>query len=586
MGLNARPARAPAPAPAADSIEQARLARVLRGALKPLVALALLGSLMIWIPGFTRVPGLGTGLGLAFLGLLLGTEWLIRRDRVRLAAFLFLVLVHALFGLAFFLFGALQGPYVAALVAQVCIAGLVGGRRAALLSFLLGGAVLASAYVLAVSGSSLPDLSPSNPLANMLVTFLLTGLVAHLLWVAFEQLELARREREAYERERRAAHRLEALGRLAGGVAHDFNNLLTVILANSDPHQPPGETPAGTLSRLEEIQAAGQRAAGLTQQLLAFARKQVLEPRPLELNRLVSGLRPMLARLLRENIELRLELAPDLPAVRSDPARLEQVVVNLAVNAQDAMPRGGRLTLETSRAVLDEAACHKHPGLRAGEHVLLSVSDTGTGMPAEILEQVFEPFFTTKASQGGSGLGLATVHGIVTQSGGAVLVYSEPGKGSTFKVYLPALAGSAPAAEPVASPPRLAAHSGLGQGRVALLADDDAAVRAVAGRMLQALGFQVLQAGDGHEALRLEAAHAGALDVLVTDVVMVQMDGLALVEALLVRRPGLKVLFISGYSEEAVQGNGLLKPGARFLSKPFSVTQLEESLRGLLGERA
>ncbi|HSA24715.1 MAG TPA: response regulator, partial [Myxococcota bacterium] len=218
--------------------------------------------------------------------------------------------------------------------------------------------------------------------------------------------------------------------------------------------------------------------------------------------------------------------------------------------------------------------------------VLLSVSDTGTGMPAEILEQVFEPFFTTKASQGGSGLGLATVHGIVTQSGGAVLVYSEPGKGSTFKVYLPALAGSAPAAEPVASPPRLAAHSGLGQGRVALLADDDAAVRAVAGRMLQALGFQVLQAGDGHEALRLEAAHAGALDVLVTDVVMVQMDGLALVEALLVRRPGLKVLFISGYSEEAVQGNGLLKPGARFLSKPFSVTQLEESLRGLLGERA
>jgi len=569
-----------------DPFERARLARVLRGAMVPLLAICVLGSLLVWIPGFTRVPALGSAIGLAFLGLLIGIEALIRRERVRLASGLFLVVVHGLFGLAFFLFGALQGPYVAALVAQVCIAGLVGGRRAALLSFLLAGAVLASAYALETHGLTPTDLSPSNPLANAAITFLLVGLVAHLLWVAWEQLELARRERETYERERREAQRLEALGRLAGGVAHDFNNLLTVILANSDPGMLAGDGPGEAASRRAEIHEAGTRAAALTQQLLAFARRQPFEPRSLELNGLIAGLRPMLSRLLRDDVELHLELAPGLPAVRSDPARLEQVVINLAVNAQDAMPRGGRLSLETRRVELDEAACRRHPGLRPGAHVLLAVSDTGAGMPAEVLERVFEPFFSTRTAQGGTGLGLATVHGLVTQSGGAVLVYSEPGKGSTFKVYLPAAdaTGPAAAAEGPAAPP--ARPADLGQGRTVLLADDAAPVRAVTGRMLQALGFKVLLAADGEEAERVADAHPGDLALLVTDVVMARRDGLALARALREKRPGLRVLFISGYSEEAAHGNGLLARGSRFLSKPFGLAQLEACLRSLLDEPA
>jgi CheY-like chemotaxis protein len=269
--------------------------------------------------------------------------------------------------------------------------------------------------------------------------------------------------------------------------------------------------------------------------------------------------------------------------VRADPGKLEQVVMNLVLNAQEAMPRGGTLTLQTRTLVLDRTALKPHEGLEPGPYVSLVVRDTGVGIAPELLDRVFDPFFTTRTEQGGTGLGLATVQGIVAQSGGAVLVHSEVDAGTTFQVYLPAQGPAAvdqAAVEPAIT--RTATRATLGQGRVALVADDDAAVRFVTARMLQALGFQVLCAESGEQAQRLEAECEHAVDVLVTDVVMTRMGGRALAEALQARRPDLKVLFISGHSEDAVRSDGALKPGARFASKPFTLAQLEDHLRALL----
>jgi signal transduction histidine kinase len=570
----------------ADDIELARQSRLLRMALRPLLLVGALGMPMVWIPGFTTAPVLGFFMSLSFAGVLLAIDRLGRGNRTFLASLLFLLLVHATFFVAFAIFGGLGGPYIAAFPVLACVAGLVLGRRAALLSSVSSAAVLAGAFALERLAVPLPTVSPPMPLTNAMIVTLLTGLLTYTLWVALGELELAREEWEALERERRAAHRLESVGRLAGGVAHDFNNLLTVILANSDLEQIDPRDPTLVRRSIEEIHAAGQRAHGLTQQLLAFARQQVLEPRLLDLNQLVADLRTILRRLLRANIELAVELTPELPWVRADPGKLEQVVVNLVVNAQDAMPSGGHLTLETRKLVLDPGTSGPHPSLEAGLYAALIVSDTGTGIPPEMMDRVFDPFFSTRTDRGGTGLGLSTVQGIVAQSGGAVLVLSEVGKGSTFEVYLPAQPPTTVDSPPQTPTDRTDSGATLGLGRVVLVADDDSAVRGVTARMLQALGFRVLEAESAEQAQELEAKSPLAIDVLVTDVVMTGMGGLALAKAMQARRPELKVLFISGYSEEAVRNEGALRPGTRFMPKPFGLADLERHLRTLLDRAA
>jgi signal transduction histidine kinase/CheY-like chemotaxis protein len=570
-------------AESADPIELGRQTRLLRIASRPLLVFAICGMVIVWIPGFTEVRLLGSLLSMVFVGVLLGIERLGRGPRIYLASLLFVLLVHGVLFACFVLFGGLNGPYIVSFPVVACIAGLVLRRRAALLSSLASSVVVAGSFALGQFGAKLPTLSPPGPVTQATVVVVLTGLLTYTLWIGLGQLEQARREWEALERERLAAHRLESIGRLAGGVAHDFNNLLTVILANSDVTEVAANEPEQIRRGLADIHAAGRRAQALTQQLLAFARQQVLEPQELDLNRLVTDLNSILTRLLRGNIDLRLELGLGLPLVRADPGQLEQVVLNLAVNAQEAMPDGGRLTLQTLTTVLDRDAGRLHPALMPGRYVALVVSDTGVGIPPELLGRVFDPFFTTKTQQGGTGLGLATVQGIVVQSGGAVLVESEPSRGTTFTVYLPAHeAAAVPESPPASVSVETAARGPLGRGRAVLVADDDTAVRTVVTRMLEVLGFRVLVADSAEQAQRLEAECTDGIDVLVTDVVMTRMGGLGLAERLQARRPGLKVLFMSGHSEDAVRSDGALRPGTRFLPKPFTMAGLEEHLRALL----
>ncbi len=384
-------------------------------------------------------------------------------------------------------------------------------------------------------------------------------------------------ERLKLEAQFRQAQKMETVGQLASGVAHDFNNLLTVIngmaellLAQASEGDPAYED-------AKEILGAGQRAATLTRQLLAFSRQQVLQPRVVSLNEVLRDLEPLLRRLLREDIDLAFTLAPDLGLIEADRGQLEQVITNLAVNARDAMVHGGQLVLETQNVQLGEGDSRAHGvTVPPGAYVRLAVTDSGVGMDEATRQRIFEPFFTTKAPGHGTGLGLATVYGIVKQSQGFVWVYSEVGQGTTFTIYLPQ--SNRPAHHPL---PRRTPTSTTGSETI-LLVEDDPALRKLGARFLEAGGYTVLVAATGDDALRLLAHHAGAVDLVVSDVVMPQMSGRQLVERLGQTRPGLKVLYVSGYTDDTLLRRGVLDAQTPFLNKPFTKAMLLEKVRDVL----
>ena len=384
-------------------------------------------------------------------------------------------------------------------------------------------------------------------------------------------------ERKLLEAQFRQAQKMEAVGRLAGGVAHDFNNLLTAILGCADllletlgPEVPERED-------VEEIRKAARRAADLTRQLLAFSRQQVLAPQVLDLNVLVPNLEKLLRRLIGEDVELRTTLGAGLGAVKADPGQIEQVIVNLAVNARDAMPDGGRLTIETCNAELDETYAAEHFPTRPGSYVLLAVTDTGTGMDADTKSHIFEPFFTTKGQGQGTGLGLATAYGIVKQSGGYVWVYSEPGQGTSFKIYLPRVVDAPEPARPAQDAP-----VSLRGSETILLVEDDEMVRTLTRRLLEANGHTVLLASRGDAALELARRHEARIDLLITDVVMPGMSGRDLADEVQTLLPGIKVLYLSGYTDDAIVRHGVLEPGVAFLQKPFTADALARKVREVL----
>ncbi len=379
----------------------------------------------------------------------------------------------------------------------------------------------------------------------------------------------------------RQSQKMEAVGRLAGGVAHDFNNLLTAISGYCDLllHRLPEYS---TLRRdVDEIRRAGDRAASLTQQLLAFSRRQVLQPKVLDLNVVVTNMTQMLRRLIGEDIELSMSLCRDLGHVKADPGQIEQVIVNLAVNARDALPGGGRITVSTANVDIPPRDAPAHPESRPGPHVLLSMEDTGHGMDEEIRSHLFEPFFTTKEKGKGTGLGLATVYGIVSQSGGHIRVESAPGRGSVFQVYLPRVESPGEGISSAAEPDRSGIPS-TGTETV-LLVEDEEVVRLLAREILRMNGYTVLEARHGREALLLSDAHQGPIHLMLTDVVMPKMSGRELAERLVPRRPEMRVLYMSGYTDDAIVRHGVLEEGIAFLQKPFTARTLALKVREVLG---
>jgi nitrogen-specific signal transduction histidine kinase/CheY-like chemotaxis protein len=385
-------------------------------------------------------------------------------------------------------------------------------------------------------------------------------------------------ERKRLEQQLRQAQKMEAVGRLAGGVAHDFNNMLTIISGYSGLlFDYPGMAEP-LRGYVDEIRNASGRAAALTRQLLAFSRQQVLAPRVLDLNSVVSSIQKMLKRLIGEDIDLVTALGESLWPIMADPGQLEQVLLNLAVNARDAMPEGGVVTIETSNVRMDAASAQAHFPLKPGPYVLLTFSDTGIGMDADTQARIFEPFFTTKEIGKGTGLGLAMVYGIVKQSGGYIWVSSDVGKGATFKIYLPRT--EIEVDDPSSGFGRPEALRGT---ETLLLAEDDDSVRELVRNVLRESGYKVLEAGRGEEALELSELFAGKIDLLVTDVVMPQMNGRELARQLLNQRPQLKVLYISGYADNAVFYPGGLDAGGAFLQKPFTPEALARKVREVLG---
>ena len=383
-------------------------------------------------------------------------------------------------------------------------------------------------------------------------------------------------EQRVLERQFRMAQKMEAVGRLSGGIAHDFNNLLGVIIGYTQVvkrNLGPGHT---SYEHAEEIERASQRAVSLTRQLLAYSRQQVLEPAILNLNTLVSDMEKMLSRLIGEDIVLRLSLDPALSQVKADRGQIEQVLMNLAVNARDAMPDGGQLTIETANAELDLAYTREHPGSRPGWYVMLAVTDTGTGMDPETLAQVFEPFFTTKERDKGTGLGLATVYGVVKQSDGYIAVESQKGNGSSFKVYLPLVRQAAIAQESVPAPRSVRGCETI------LLVEDAEALRKLAHMFLRDNGYDVLTAADGSEAMRVAQQSSAPIHLLLTDVVMPGMNGRALAERLALGNPAMKVLYMSGYTDTFIAGHGALEPGTQLLHKPFTEETLTRKVREVL----
>jgi two-component system cell cycle sensor histidine kinase/response regulator CckA len=386
-----------------------------------------------------------------------------------------------------------------------------------------------------------------------------------------------RRERRRLEEQVRHAQKMEAIGRLAGGVAHDFNNLLTVITGYSELLLTSGGVNDFTRSALEEIKKAAERGGSLTRQLLIFSRKQKLLPKSVNLNELVANMEKMLVRLIGENISLVSVPQPDLGLVRADVGQFEQVLMNLVVNARDAMPEGGKLTIETSNVNLNTSQVDLTPG----PHVLLAVTDTGVGMDPETQTHIFEPFYTTKEAGKGTGLGLATVYGIVKQCGGAISVYSEPGRGTTFRIYLPRVDQPI---EEVAPPPETV-HSLHGSETV-LVVEDDAEVRRLICEILRTRGYQVLVSTKGDEALQLARSHAGPIELVIADVILPEVGGPDVVRQVQQLRPGIRALFISGYADEAVLRHGMVEPGMMFLSKPFMPEELARKVRDVLARTA
>jgi PAS domain S-box-containing protein len=383
-------------------------------------------------------------------------------------------------------------------------------------------------------------------------------------------------ERRALEEQFRQAQKMEAVGHLAAGVAHDFNNLLTVIRSSAD-FLDPDRAGADEKEAILAIRDAGERATGLTRQLLTFSRKTVQQPRVLDLNAEIRDTEKMLRRVISEDVRLETDLAPDLRQVNVDPGQLDQVLMNLAVNARDAMPDGGALTITTRNEELDEAYCRLHPDAQPGPHVTLAVADTGVGMTPEVRARIFEPFFTTKPVGRGTGLGLATVHGIVRQSGGHIVVSSEEGHGTTFRLCFPAVEGVP--AEPGASAAVTARQAGR---KTILLVEDDAAVRSLCLKILEAQGYNVLVGIDGRDAVVVADKHAGLIDLLVTDVVMPGLNGREVAEALRARHPKVRVLFTSGYTDDAVLHRGILHAEVAFLPKPFTPAELTKKVREVL----
>jgi PAS domain S-box-containing protein len=371
------------------------------------------------------------------------------------------------------------------------------------------------------------------------------------------------------------AQKMEAVGRLAGGIAHDFNNLLTVINGYADLLAE--KVRNGVRKDVKEIQHAAQRAAGLTSQLLAFSRKQVLQPRVIKLGSLIVAMQEMLQRLIGEDINLTIRLTEDEGLVLADPGRIEQVVMNLVVNARDAMPGGGKLTIETSNRTLDNKYALQHLGVKAGKYVQIAVSDTGYGMGKEVLSHLFEPFFTTKEQGKGTGLGLSTVYGIVKQSAGHITCYSEPGKGTTFTVYFPRTIETK---DKTTTP--IAGTTAFRGSETILLVEDEEMVRRYAQTVLEKNGYTVMGASGGSEALATIELRKCGVDLLVTDVVMPQMSGKELMQKLLGACPTVKVLFVSGYAGEAIIQQGVLDPGINFMQKPFSSMEFLKKIREIL----
>ena len=384
-------------------------------------------------------------------------------------------------------------------------------------------------------------------------------------------------ERKQLELQLSQSQKMEAIGRLAGGVAHDFNNHLGVIIGYSElllDRLPPGDPLRKSATMIRE---AGQRSASLTRQLLAFSRRQIFEPKVLDLNTVVSDIDSMLRPLIGEDVELVTLLDPSLGKLRADPAQVDQIIMNLAVNARDAMPHGGRLILQTSNADLDEAYASKHATVKPGHYVMLAVSDNGTGMDKQTQEKIFEPFFTTKEKGHGTGLGLSMVYGIVKQSGGYIWVYSELGQGTTFKIYLPRMDQDVAdaSAEPVLRP------ASTGQ-EIVLVVEDEGMLRELFCEFLRESGYTVLAAGTGEEAVEISSRHQGPIHLLLTDAVMPGIRGRELAHSLEQRRPDMKVLFVSGYTDDSVLRGGLVQPGTAFLQKPFSRGALTRKVRAVL----
>jgi PAS domain S-box-containing protein len=384
-------------------------------------------------------------------------------------------------------------------------------------------------------------------------------------------------ERKQHENQSQQSRRMEAVGRLAGGIAHDFNNLLTIINGYAELALNRAGLPAGATADVQQISGAAERAAALVRQLLAFSRRQVLQPKAIDVNGIVLGLDKLLRRLIDENIELRTICAEKLGTVKADPAQIEQVVMNLVVNARDAMPHGGRLTVETSNVDLDAGYASEHVSVKPGKYVMLAVSDTGVGMDAEAQTHIFEPFYTTKGAGRGTGLGLSTVYGIVKQSGGYIWVYSEVNQGTTFKLYLPSVGGLA--TEEINVPKDARASRGT---ETILLVEDEDAVRELARTVLEAHGYAVVAAVSAEAAEELAARRGWNIDLLLTDVVMPAMSGRDLAKRISARAPQTRVLFMSGYTDNVIAQGGVLEAGVSFLQKPFSPRALAAKVREVL----